>query len=763
MIMSLRRHPARLLLFAAALFAAVYVYARIWLAPPPVETDYVGDILRYYLPNLLYSGGELARGRLPLWNPYEFTGMPMLATFEYAPLYPPNWLYFALPIRTAHVVVGALHLAALLIFLYLFLRRALHVGRPAALFGATAVAFSIWSITNMLAVPDTYRSFVWLPLLLLLTERLVRKPATGGVLALGAVLAIQFFAGETEISARGVQLLCAYLVFLLLTRRRDAQPFRASLLFVLAGALAAGLCAVHIVPLAELSLRSLRPPNGLSFRQAFGWGQPDPAALLGGLVSLTQTGQFVYIGIVSATLSLFAFLPLAPRMPRRESPCRLHPAVWFFSACAIVSFELIRGDASPVAWLYYHLPTGSWFRCPLRFAPFLVLSLGILSALGLDALLRFHKAGGASARMAAACLLAAAAAINAGGRFVAPGAMESLELAAPSLGLLVAALVYAAVYLPRAAAPGALRAGFIATLAASVLIAPWALYPLSDFSLSRQPDLDALPPEVEPFLAANLLPGERIYGDYATPQARRVPKVGTLLRVPCINGQTPFVPPEFWDLVRDSRTARMLKNERAAEVDMPPVGLWGGLSMETGAGRVFNVLGVRYLVLGMGNEVFGPLSKDWREQALRAGAYPERLQADGCSIFENPGAWPRAFVLDHDVSVRELSVEERPTRSARILAYQPGDVTIQPPDDQPGLLVLTDRHYPGMRVYVDGERRPLEKAAGQFLAVTLRGGEHEVRFVYRAVSFHAGAAISVAALLVVAAAAARSGLSSSSS
>jgi uncharacterized protein len=41
-------------------------------------------------------GRMIADGHLPLWNPYIFAGMPLLATVYPGALYPPNWL-FALP------------------------------------------------------------------------------------------------------------------------------------------------------------------------------------------------------------------------------------------------------------------------------------------------------------------------------------------------------------------------------------------------------------------------------------------------------------------------------------------------------------------------------------------------------------------------------------------------------------------------------------------------------------------------------------------
>ena len=41
----------------------------------------------------------LSQGILPLWNPYEFGGMPLMATTYPGVFYPPNWLFVILPSR----------------------------------------------------------------------------------------------------------------------------------------------------------------------------------------------------------------------------------------------------------------------------------------------------------------------------------------------------------------------------------------------------------------------------------------------------------------------------------------------------------------------------------------------------------------------------------------------------------------------------------------------------------------------------------------
>src|SRR5688572_12208407 len=67
------------------------------------------DVDQQYFAWRSFSFGELRAGRLPLWNPYPFGGVPALGNFQNAVLYPPNWLHLVLPTGRAINWVFALH------------------------------------------------------------------------------------------------------------------------------------------------------------------------------------------------------------------------------------------------------------------------------------------------------------------------------------------------------------------------------------------------------------------------------------------------------------------------------------------------------------------------------------------------------------------------------------------------------------------------------------------------------------------------------
>ena len=54
--------------------------------------------LQYYFHAYHKAVVDLARQPgLPLWNPYAFSGIPLLGDGQTAMFYPPNWLFWVLP------------------------------------------------------------------------------------------------------------------------------------------------------------------------------------------------------------------------------------------------------------------------------------------------------------------------------------------------------------------------------------------------------------------------------------------------------------------------------------------------------------------------------------------------------------------------------------------------------------------------------------------------------------------------------------------
>jgi hypothetical protein len=68
--------------------------------------------------------------------------------------------------------------------------------------------------------------------------------------------------------------------------------------------------------------------------------------------------------------------------------------------------------------------------------------------------------------------------------------------------------------------------------------------------------------------------------------------------------------------------------------------------------------------------------------------------------------------------------------SVKVVSYGIPSQTYSATLASPGLLYVADNYFPGWKVKVDGEERPLLKADYTFRAVALGAGTHEVEFYW---------------------------------
>lgn len=721
--------------FGAVLVLVVFWYCCVWFQRPQLLSDLAGDVPRLWLPSVVYSVYSIRAGELPLWNPYEFAGMPMFATLEYGPLYPPNWIFLTLPLETAHLVGAFLHHVFLALGVYVLLRDALAVSRLAAMFGALCVALSGWSTFRMLTEFDAYRSAAYIPWVVFAADRLLRQPTAGRTTILATLVALQFLAGEAEIWVRSTMLLGLYTIFRLWQDRgagtRMPIPTRPLLFLAGGGILAIGLVAVQLLPTFEASQLGLRSIRGMTFEQAFRGGAPSAASLLASLCIHEQSTHDVFIGFLPLLIAGYGLL-------------RGNASTYFFAGIALAAFDLMLGENGYTARLYYLLPTGNWFRAPIRFLPFFVIAFSIVAARGADLLFHDlftpkHRRLGvlAHAWLAAGCLPVA----------VSVTASSRVEF----LSVLIAFLCVATAALLSVRAIPPMRAKGSAMLALICLQSALAftLYDLREFNIPKKLDFVGPAANVVHILEERPATAERVYVDYAWETGRRAPKFGTVTRIPCIDGLSPFMPRPYWDFIYPYSSTRIQQaHERSGGAGMSiKSGVWGGLALENGAATAFDVLGVRYIVSGLGSEL---QHSDTGTIQLPENLLPVHHEA-GITVFENRSAWPRAFVVKAGYMPTLESLKTAYQHSsvpANIDVYRPQEVCISVSSDG-GTLVLTDQAYPGWHAYVDGSRVKIHPVAGIFRGVKLPGGAHLVEFRYQPNSLTWGAIISAASLIVL--------------
>lgn len=381
-------HPRSRVIVASllALIPLLYFYpavlGRVLLAPGDAWTQSLG--LRVLI------GQMLAQGELPLWNPYIFAGMPLLASIHVGALYPPSWLFVFLPPGVAMnaMVITTCHLS--LIGTYLYARR-IGANRTGALIAGIAFTFGGY-MTAHLGHTSRTAAAAWLPWILLAIEALWQNPTWKWTI-LGAIfVALQLLAGEPQMTLYTVLTGGLYAGFSLLFRPTSGARVR----FVLAGlalsVLGVLLSAIQLWPERELLQQGERaqityeyfsafslPPRQiltLVFPYFFGGGDKAPYSIpYWGQSSIGET--CIYVGLLSLFLTVIA---ISAKWRER--------IIWFWSGLALIALLLSFGSYLPFELyrIFHRLPVYNLFRVPARHGVEFTFAIAVLAGLGLTSL-----------------------------------------------------------------------------------------------------------------------------------------------------------------------------------------------------------------------------------------------------------------------------------------------------------------------------------------------------------------------------------------
>jgi hypothetical protein len=354
------------------------------------HADLPGDDLAQNLPLRALVGRDIRAGQLPLFDPYIWSGAPLLAGWNAAAAYPLTWLFAILPGTAAWTVglIATCAVAGLGMFCFL---RALRLASLASFLGAFSFAFA-GGMSAQVAHFGLVAGLSWVPLGLLSILRLSQDRPLVSRLRWTAVLGLAFglviLAGEPRAIDDACVILLIYAAWQLARLGRRAGP---ALVSVTAGlALGLGLGAVQWLPgLAAISSSQrgadsmvLYSSGSLPVRWVLLALVPD---LLGGSGSLGQPGFFGFYNLTEVTsyvglLPLVAAFALLGRLRWRPRP----PEWLVWHVMALAGVVLALGGNTPLGRVLYHLPLFGDQRLQSRNILVLDLALAVLLAYWAD-------------------------------------------------------------------------------------------------------------------------------------------------------------------------------------------------------------------------------------------------------------------------------------------------------------------------------------------------------------------------------------------
>ncbi len=317
------------------------------------------DTVKQILPWMQVVREQFAHWRAPLWDPYLFSGYPLLGNGQSAPFSPFFLATLFVPLPKQIVAMAGLKLFVALLFGFLLIRRE-RVSDAAAVFGSVLFAFAIFN-NVFLYYPMTAVTLL-LPAAAYGVLLSLRRPA-GAPFVLVAIVVASLLAGGHPESVFHVAVgVIALVIIEWIAPQWSAERFSARdfLRVTTAALLGLAISAPAWVPVVEQARMSLRVltlkvvNSGVPFPANTLWAMVNPDGYgnpahgnYGWLMSYTHVAS-VYVGLIATVL--FPAALLSPRSSMRDR----------LIATATIVFLLLSLNWTILARLAYAIPPFSW-------------------------------------------------------------------------------------------------------------------------------------------------------------------------------------------------------------------------------------------------------------------------------------------------------------------------------------------------------------------------------------------------------------------
>jgi len=734
-----------LLALLAAAFPGVFFHgemispADIAFQQPPWEAyapeDWQGpsnplmaDVLTLFRPWYTISREAVRAGAWPLWNPYEFAGIPLLANYQSAVLYPPRLLhlFFDIDLATTVYILLKLWLAGMAAY---FCARVMGLYRPPAMFCSVGWMFASYNlIWCNWSLPDLSP---WLAVLVMAGEFLVQRRYRRGFFAAAFGATLFLLAGHPVTAFTMILGLSVYFIARLALERRRGNAFLAPLGFwAAAWVLAVLVCAALLVPFFEYlgnqyrgeDIAAFGAERGLPLSAAAVFWLPRffGAAADGNYWGDLDSNRYsmIYPGMAVWLCAATALFAGSGDRRRRAAVIALALAAGLSIALTFEVYPFSLMHALP----YFNAIKRSYHIC------FAVFALPLLGAIGLDAWMRETRPWRALLPPLGIAVLAV---------LVVAGIWQFNASIIRMRGLT------GYLYLQVGLAAGFASAGLLVLAAGTRLRQrAWLGYAMAGV------------------LAVDLLTANR--------------------------GLNPTI--DSGHLMPETALTRFLHEQGLTErVGVAEGGIPGGLMASYGIHEWLGEDGmypermIRFL------KTMGPDLWDAMEPACAIGCYlkhpemtdafpPEalgRLQRldslDGIDVYANTAAFPLAYLVPNvrvcpsreamyaammepgfnpgETALLEAPlatpVDEGARGSAELVSRGFTDVVVRTESDRPALLVLAEAYYPGWTASVNGKPAEIIPVYSVFRGVTVPAGPSEVLFTYFPAAFKMGLACSI--------------------
>jgi len=739
------------------------LYAKEFPNGIPYKNFLITDPVRQQYPWRFFAISVEKMGQLPLWNPYNFGGTPLLANFQTAAFYPLNILLFIFPFAIGWSILILLQPIFAGIFLYFYLRN-LRLSALSSFFGGVVFAFCGFS-TAWLEWGIIGNTALWLPLVLLSIDKLFYSSLGGSrsnretkqspreknheiasAISLKALwlrndvkiwfvifilsLVFSFFAGHIQIF---FYLVILSFLYFLARWIQFGEKKNILILFSLLIFCFLLLTCIQWLPTVQFILQSARNADQLNAWQQSGWFIPWQHLIqfvapdfFGNPATLNYWGTWNYgelVGYVGIAPLIFALFGMFFRKDRKTL---FFGTIFFLSL--IFALPTIFAQL-PFIWNLPFLSTSQ----PTRLLFLTDFSLSILASLGFDYYFREEKKLKIFYPVLFIGLVFAILWF-----YVLKGFTYTIPISPANLSVAKHNLLFPTILFFISAcllvfyswiARGKYMSRRLPYIVGSLFILI-VLFDLLRFSWKFNPftDPNYLFPQTQALAYLQKQPGQ--YRIMETDSQILPPNFSVMYHLQDLSGYDPLYLQRYGEL--------MVAIGRNKPDIHTPFGFNRIITPTSVDSRLIDLSGVKY-ILSLSDLHDAKLQKVFTEGQTR--------------VYENTKAFPRAFLVTniktvtdkqeaiaalfdpktnlHNTAIVEgwdSSKKNFTNGSASITNYQANLVSITTKSSDGSFLVLTDTFYPTWQVTVDGKESHIYRTDYNFRGVYIPKGKHEIIF-----------------------------------
>lgn len=715
----------------------------------PTKFQYI-DVVRQIYPWKVYVIEQLKNWQIPLWNPYNFSGMPLMANMQSQVFSPFNVLYFVLPFISGWTIGLMSQIILAFIFTYYYVRK-IGIGKQGALLSSIAYSCSLY-----MSVFFEYEVFgqtiLWLPLALFGVEELLEKLSLRGLFATVAALSFAAFGGHLQLFSYLFIFTLIYFIFRLLETKNTKIKKTAVIIFSFI--ISFGIASIQFLPSLELINLAARVShdklfflnNLVKINELIVFISPDffgnPASN-NYLLNKSYPENALYVGVIPFIFAIHALF------------AKRKVLVKFYIATSIVVLFMITVNPLNIYFYSLSLPFIS-SSSPTNGIFIISFALSILAGFGFDKWL--------NEKNNKLLLISASLLLLTFGTFVIYQIMhasfnsKSILLPMIILGISIVIFIFS-IYINK-------KQVFLILL---ILITIFDLfYYFQKFNpfvprelvfpntkiitqIQQKSEID----RVLGYNSSNIQSNTNIIYGFLSPE-----------------GYDPLYPKKYGELLYSFKSQKLLTDfNDSTRSDAAFVNKFneGNETIFNNKLKILNTLGVKNILDRKEN---GSTELDFPVDKFKL-----IYEKEGWKIFENLNSVPR-ILLSSEYMVfksnknfeeiffsksfnpaKTILLEEKPFFASaknisskefiNIKKYEAENIEINVIANSNKLLFLSDIYFPGWKAYIDKREVKILRADYAFRAIEISKGNHIVKFVYKPFSFSLGLWISLLSFIIL--------------